>query len=323
MDIRTGIGKTGVALAAFVAFAMCLLSLLFRPVEISSLQYGLCFPSPDSWNVDSFWSWLINTWLIAVIAVILWAVNKRYNFIRTTEPALLALFLIMTASSPWFTEEINTSVILCLANVISLSIIFASYDLRNATHQMFILGFVIGTGSMFQYAFLPMAAAYFLWALYMKVLRLKETLAFLLGILCPYWIALGIGWRRFSDIHFPSFTPLFGNISDYTDFMLLLIGIGLAAGIGIIVALINFMKLYAGNSKVNAMNLCISTLGAVALISILVDYDNMPAYVITLFMCSAVQIANICSLWNPKWPWLVTVLPSVFYIAIFIGSMIF
>ena len=169
MNFKTGIGKTGVALAAIVAIAMCILSLLFKPVEVAHIQYGICLPSPDSWNIDPFWSWVINTVLIGLITLLLFLINKSYNFIRSTEPALISLFLIMTCSSPWFTEALNTSVILCLANTVCLGIIFASYDTKNATQQLFVLGLVIGIGSMFQYAFLPMACVYFLWALFMKV----------------------------------------------------------------------------------------------------------------------------------------------------------
>lgn len=322
MDLKTGIGRIGVVMAAMVAIAMCILSYLFRPVEIAPIQYGLCLPSPDSWNINSFVSWLINTISIGVIAVLLNLINRNYNFIRTTEPALTVLFMIMASSAPWFTESLNTSVIVCLANVVCMGIIFASYDTRNATQHMFILGLIVGVGSLFQYAFLPMAVVYFLWALFMKVLRAKEILAFLAGIVCPYWISLGIGWVRLSDLHFPSITPLFGNAHDHADFLLLLSGIAIAATVGFIVASINTVRLYAGNSRVYAMNLCVSTIGAASIICILVDFDNMPAYVVTLYMACAVQLANICALWNPRMPWMVTVFPSLIYIAIFIFSII-
>lgn len=322
MNVNTGIGRTGVALAAIVACAMCVLSLLFHPVEISPIQYGLCLPSPDSWDFDPFVSWIVNTGIIGLITILLWLINKGYNFIRTTEPVFFVLFMIMASSTPWFTQNLNTSVILCLANVVSLGIIFASYGSRNATQQMFLLGVVAGIGSMFQYAFLPMACVYFLWALFMKVLRLRELLAFFAGIICPYWIAIGIGWLSISEIKFPSLTPLFGITRDHSDFFFLLGGIAVAATLGFLVALINSMKLYAGNSKVNAMNICVSTLGAASVICILVDYDNMLAYVVSLYVASAAQVANICALWNPRMPWLVSVLPSALYIALFAGTML-
>lgn len=323
MDIRVGIGKSGVAIAAAVAFALCLLSFLYHPVQIQPIQYGLCLPSPDAWDFNPLGSWIVNTALIGLIAILLFLINKSYNFIKTTEPALVVVFLIMAASGPWFTQSLNTSVLLCLANVVCLGIILDSYDTTNATQELFTIGLVVGIGSMVQYAFLPMAVVYILWALYMKVLRIKETLAFLIGIVCPYWIALGIGWLHFSQLHFPSINPLFSYEKDPSDFIILLSGIAFAAVVGFILALINSMKLFAGNSKVYAMNLCMVTLGAASVIFILVDFDNIHAYVITLYLACAVQIANICALWNPRLPWLVSVLPSLFYIAAFVCCIVF
>ena len=322
MNLKVGIGKTGLALAILIAIAMCILGLEFHPVEISPIQYGICLPSPDSWGFNPVWSWLLNTFLIGLIAILLFLVNRTYNLIRTTEPALVVIFLIMACSGPWFTQELNTSVLLCLANVVCLGIIFDSYDARNATQEMFTIGVVIGFGSMVQYGFLPMAIAYILWALFMKVLRVRETLAFLAGIFCPYWIALGVGWIHFSDIHFPSINPLFTYQQDPSEFILLICAVAIAGVMGFLVTAINIMKLYAGNSKVNAMNLCVSTLGAVSVICMVVDFDNMPAYATTLFLATSVQLANICALWNPKMPWLVTFIPSMVYIAIFVCSIV-
>lgn len=322
MELKGGIGKTGVVVGTIVAFTMCLLGYLFHPVAFSPIQYGICLPSPDTWNYNDLSSWIINTIFIGIIAILLFLINKKYNFIRTTEPALVVLFMVMTASGPWFTETINTSVLLCFTNVMCLGIIFDSYDSRNATQEMFILGVVIGVGSMVQYAFIPMAMVYLIWSLLMKVFRIKETLAYGAGILCPYWIAFGSGWLSFKSLHYPSITPLFTIKEDPSEFFLLLTGVALAAIIGLMVALINSIKLYAGNSKVNAMNLCINILGGACVLCILLDFDNMHSYIITLYMACAVQLANICALWNPKREWLVTVLPSVGYLTIFICSII-
>lgn len=323
INLNKGLGITGVVMAAVVAVTMCILSLWFQSVEISSIQYGICLPSPDSWEFDKFISCLINTLLIGLIAILLYLINKTYNFVRTTEPALYAIFLIMAASGPWFTESINVSVLICLANVMCMGIIFDTYGVRNATQEMFAMGVVIGMGAMVQYAFLPLAMVFLLWALFMKVLRVKETLAYIIGIICPYWIALGVGWLHFSDFEFPSLSPLFSYREDPSKFFILLSGIAVAAAGGFILTCTNAMKLYAGNKRVNAMNLCVVATGGFATICILVDFDNIHAYVTTLYMACAVQLANICAIWNPKWPWTVTIIPSLVYITLFVLSLAF
>ena len=323
LDFRRGLGTLGVVLASIIAITMCILSYLYQPVQITPGQYGICLPSPDAWGFNSFGSWFLNMVLIGILAGMLYAINKNYNFIRTPDPALISIFLVMAASGPWFTQTINASVLLCLANVMGMGIIFDSYDSRNATQDMFILGVLVGMGAMVQYAFIPLAVVVLVWALLMKVLRIKEILAYMAGIGCPYWIALGTGWLSFSDFHFPSLSPLFSYAQDPSEFVILLVGISIAILTGFGCTLINAMKLYAGNAKINAMNLCVMVSGAMAVICILLDFDNMHAYVITLYMACAVQLANICPLFNPRWPWTVTAVPMAVYIALFVLSLVF
>lgn len=322
MGGNRGIGKEGLALAGASALAMCIISYVLKPVEIMHIQYGLCLSSPDSWQISPFISWLINTFLIGVIAFLLNLINRIYNFIKTTEPTLIAIFLLMASSSAWFTQGVNTSTLLCLVNVICLGIIFSVYDARNATQQMFVLGIAIGLGTMFQYAFLPMALVYLLWALFMKVMRIKEILAFLAGIFCPYWISLGFGWICWDDFHFPSLVSFFSETNDHTDIFLLLIGIGIAVLLGIFTTLPNSIKLYAGNSLINAMNLCVVSLGIASFICILIDYKNLLAYVMTLYLTTSIQLANFCTIWKIKNEWCVTVIPGLLFIGLFIGNIL-
>ena len=322
MHANTGIGKEGVAMAIAVAFAMSLINYLLHPVEIVPVEYGVCLDSPDYWQIPPLISWIINTVLIGIITLSIYLINRHFNFVRTTEPALPIIFLIMSCSSAWFTQNLNTSTLLCLVNVVSLGIVFGAYESNNATRQMFIMGGVLGIGSMFQYAFLPMACVYVLWAICVKVLRIKEVLAFLIGILCPYWITGGLGWVKLCDFHFPSFVTLFTTTKDHSDIFFLLLGIGIATILGVLTGLSNSMKLYAGNSQVNAMNLCITIMGLASIICILVDYENIPAYVLTLYLAVATQLANLCALWHIRNEWTVTIIPVLIYIALFVCNLV-
>lgn len=308
--------------AIAVAIAMALLVYFYRPVEFLPLSYGICLPSPDMWQIQPLVSWLINVLLIGLTTLIIYLLNKSYNFVRTTEPVLPSLFLIFSCSNPWSVQELNTSVFLCLINIVGIGIIFGSYDQRNATHQMFTIGVLWGIGSMFQYAFLPMIFVGLLWAGFMKVFRLKEILAFFGGIVCPFWIAYGFGIITFDDFHFPALVSLFDTTKDQTDIFFLLLGIGLATFSGFILWLMESFRLYAGNSRVNAMNLCITVLGGASVICMAVDYENFTSYTMTLYFTVAVQYANICALWHHiSRPWLVTAIPSFLYILLFLGTM--
>lgn len=306
-----------VPVATVFAVAMSLIAFFISPVHESPDDYGICLPSPFRWGLPEFLSWILNCLVIGTIALTLFLINKTYNFIKTTQPVLIPIFLVAACSSPWFTESLNASTLLCLINVVSIGIIFSAYDRPNATQQLFCIGFLGSLGSMFQYAFIPMIFVYFTWTIFLKICRLKETIAFGLGLVCPYWIGLGFGLLSYHDFKLPSLTPFFGNEIDYTELLLLLLATGFAAVSSSFISLINGMKLYAGNARIYAMNLCIMVLGLASIICIFIDYDNMTAYVITLFMVMAVQFANICALWSPAEPMLITLVPVVIYLILF------
>lgn len=322
MAKNIGIGKLGVAIAMALAFVMCLLSFLLPSDRVISGNFGICLPSPDLWAINPFLSWIINIGLIAIVTGGIAFLNHSFNFIRTTEPALPILFLIMTCANPWITSELSASILLVAVNVLSLSFMFKSYASRNATQDMFAVATFIGIGSMFQYSFIPFIIAYLIMAIVMKVMRIKEFLAFIIGLTAPYWVGIGLGLVPLSSFHCPEIVNLFGIYENPIEIILLLVSTGTAIFLGIMTGLTESMKLYAGNSKVNDMNFCVSILGIVCIISIIVDFHNILSYLATLYFTVAVQLANLCALWNLSHRWLVTVIPSFIFIAFFVAMII-
>ena len=187
---------------------------------------------------------------------------------------------------------------------------------------MFVTATFISIGSMFQYAFLPMAVWVLIAAVILKIFRPKEVAAFILGLLAPYWIALGFGWIHFSEFRMPEPAPLFGENIDPANLFVIMLSTGFAIFIGIAIGISNSLRIYAGNSRVNAFNSVISWLGIVCAACIIIDFNNILAYLATLYFAVAVQFANLCALWQFKHEWLVILLPSAVYILFFILFMI-
>lgn len=314
-----GIGRTGLILTVIVMVGMCVVAFLFQPPRHLTGELGFCLPSPNLWDINPVSSWLINTVLLGGVAAGGFFLNRTYNFIRSTEPVLPAMFLILTGSCPWITYHLSSSTIICVVNLLSLSVLFRAYNTRNAAQEMFTIGTFLSVGSMFQYAFLPMAPVYVVGAIIMKAFRLKECLAFLMGLVAPYWVCLGLGLIRPEWFEQPQLTNLFSDFAKASELFLLMAGVGLAIFFGFILALNNSIKLYAGNSRVNAMNLCITLLGLMCVICIVVDFSNMTAYLATFYFTVAVQVANLCALWHIRREWLVVFIPSLIYICLFMG----
>lgn len=313
-----GIEKSGMVLAAMAAAAMCALSFFMATGSRLQGGLGICLPSTNLWEIPPLWSWIINTALTATIAVGAALLNRHYNFIRSTQPVLPALFVVLAASNPWATSYLSSSTIVCAVNLLAISIMFSCFRLCNATQQLFVVATLISVGSMFQYAFIPYILAYVASAIQMKAFRIKEFLAMGMGLIAPYWVGIGLGLVRLDSFSMPEITNLFNGFAHASDIFTLLLSAVVAIFLGLILGLNNSIKLYAGNSRVNSMNLTISLVGVVSIICIIIDFSNMMAYLTTLYLTVAVQVANLGALWHFKREWLLTFIPGVIYIVFFV-----
>lgn len=317
-----GIGKTGLVLAVMAMIAMTAVSFVFRPEMRISGELGICMPSPNLWDINPVSSWIINTVLLGAIAAGGFFLNRTHNFIRSTQPVLPAMFLVLAGSNPWLNYYLSSSTLICAVNLMALSVLFGEYNSRNATQPMFVIGTFISIGSMFQYAMLPMTVAYILGAIIMKSFRIKEFLALMMGLLAPYWVGVGLGLISPDAFEVPDITNLFSDFAKASEIFVMALSVGIAIFFGGLLAMNNSIKLYAGNSRVNALNMTVTLLGLVCSVCIIVDFSNMLAYLGTLYFYVAVQVANLCALWKMRKEWLAVLIPGVIYIGFFLAMIL-
>lgn len=322
MTPNKGIGKLGLMLAVIAMLAMTATSFVFGPELKVGGDLGICLPSPNNWDINPVSSWMINTVLIGAIAAGSFFLNRTHNFIRSTQPVLPAMFLVLAGSNPWLNGYLSSSTLMCAVNLLSLSVLFGEYKSRNATQQMFAIGTFMSVGSMFQYGFIPMTLTYLIGGIVMKAFRFKEFLALGMGLVAPYWVGVGFGLIKPEWFRVPEFSYIMSESVQSSDILLLALSVGLASFVGILLALNNSIKLYAGNSRVNALNMTITIMGAVSIICICVDFSNMFAYLGTLYFTVSVQIANLCALWRFRREWLIVLVPAVIYIGFFVAMIL-
>lgn len=317
MNRIKGFGKQGMALAVILTGVMTVCTHFFIPASIDSSNCGLCLPSPDLWQLPTGLSWALNMFLLAVMAAGLYHLNRHFNFIRTSQPVFVALFLILVASNPWISGELCASMLVCFVNLVSTTILLGCYRQRNATQQMFVIATFISIGSMCQYAFLPYIIAYVAAALVMKSFRFKELIAFGMGLAAPYWILLGFGVVDPAWFRMPELKSVSAVCNGSPDTAVMVFSVGVAVFLEVMFAINNSLKLYAGNSKVNAMNLAVIFMGLVSAVFIIVDFSNMEAYLATLFLSLAVQVGNLCALWKFRNEWAVAAVPALVYMVFY------
>ena len=298
MGNRDTMGKKGFAGAIATAILMSATSFLAgAPIPLQT-EAGLCLPSPGAWNIMPPLSWAITLLLLLGITGSIYILNKNYAFVPGNDMTLPGLLAVMSFSCPWVAGTLNSSTILLAANTAILSIAFTCFKQRNATRELFSIATILSLGTMVQYAFIFMIPAYIAIAASLKCLRFKETIAFILGLVAPYWVGVGLGIIPLSDFSLPDISGLFSGIEAKRSMLAGLTACAATALGALVGGLYNSVKLYAGNSQRRLYNICFNILGVLCAVCMVIDFDNMPAYIGTLYLVAAVQFADIFALHN-------------------------
>ena len=308
----------GLVLAIMLAVAMSATDFFIGSSHRLEGELGICMPSPNLWVIPQIASWAVNLTLILGIGIVLHFFNKTYNFVSSTDTVLSAAFIVLCSSNAWINGTINSSVIMAAAQLLCLAPLFNSYRSSNASQQLFLVGTVLSLGSMFQYAFIFFIPAYLLIALTLKCLDFRGFIAMLMGIIAPYWVGVGLGLITPESFRLPTLTNLFWGFDSRQALITGMLNCAVTFLIFLLFFLSNAVRLYAGNTRRRLMNNAISVLGFVAMICAVFDFDNLSVYMGTLYLATALQIANFFALHNIRygrtWVFIITMI----YVASFV-----
>ena len=139
-----------------------------------------------------------------------------------------------------------------------------------------------------------------------------------MGIIAPYWVGVGLGIISLEQFRMPTFTNLFDGYATKSGLFFGLLNVAVTVVTGLILALNNSVKLYAGNTQKRLYNTVINVLGLVCAACMVIDFNNMVAYMTTVYMITAVQLANLFALWNIQYGtrWILSI--SALYILGFV-----
>lgn len=302
----------------FVAVALAVTTCYLHPAYPAGGDFGLCLPSPNRWNLLPVWNGIINGVLLVSYSLWIWFFNKRYNFVKSTDYTLPSLFILFTATNPLCIERLSTSTLLLGFWLLTFSVLFGCYRQRNATQELFLVATFLAIGSMFDYSFLVCAPMVIIAAIMLKAMGIKELMAFIMGLVAPYWIALGFGWLTPADFHIPQFSNYLNGPLLPAEVLTMGVGLGLLWICAAICALNTVVKLYAGNPKPRTFNYIIYLAGIYLPLCIIADSGHLSAYLDTLYFCIAVMVANFLTLFNVTrpalWVWIIAGLSIAYWV---------
>lgn len=285
-----------------IASVLLILTLIYFPPIATMGDLGLCLPSPNQWEIARWAGWLIDTALIFLSAFVMAAANKKYNFIPEADPIMSTGLLLLLACNCISTATLSTSTMLLFINVLSLFVLMSTYEQRNATQEFFILGTLPAIGAMFQYAFIMMVPVYIGGGLLMKSFRFRELVAYIFGLLAPYWIAIGLGIVSPLAFRLPDSLIVFSREAVEGDIFLTLIAAGIMGVTGAVFSLYNGVRLFSRNSRLRCMHMTFNLMGYATIVAIIFDFNNFIAYFGTLALWMAIELATLLHLYNARRP---------------------
>lgn len=282
---------------AIVSAMMCAAGFFFIKPQSGISDFGLVFPSPECWQMTDSLGELINFVIIFICAPLCYLINKTFSLLKSSLPYWGLFYLPLMCANPMASGHITGNVLVLPVTLIMVPVLFSSYKSYNATRSVFFTSTCISVGSMFQQAFLPMFVALVLSCAACQILRFKEFMAMILGLIAPYWVLFGFGVITIDSFHVPDITPIFSaEITPRLFYML--VGYGIMLALTLLLALNNGMKLYAGNAQIRSYNNIINIFGLTAVAAMIFDTNNITAYTGVLNLWVALQFGNLFTLWH-------------------------
>lgn len=315
---RHVMGKEGMTLALAAALAMAAVAFFCAAPQSLGGDMGICLPSPNRWGMTPPGGWIFNLSALLVATVTLYFFNKQFTVVQGSDTVLTGMFIFTACSNVWVSGILTSSGIMALANLICLSVLFGCWQKHNATQEMFLIATILAVGSMFQYAFIFMTPVYLLGAMMLKCFNFRCLVAYLMGLAAPYWVAVGLGIVSVDAFTMPTFTNLFDGFASRSGLLVGMLNVAVTAFIGLILAFNNGVRLYAGNTQRRLYNMVVDLLGVACVMCMLLDFNNMVAYMATLYMITAFQLANLFALWHVHRGGLWLFMLSLLYVAAYL-----
>lgn len=252
---------------------------------------GFALRSANEWLPAGWPDFLAAMAANVSLGLVLLAINKFFNILRSMTALYLTLLAVMLLSTPSAAVQLYTGPVLALALGGALLLLFDSYGGHFPAYRVFIVMATFSFLAATQYCFALYIPALLIACSQMRILNRHSAVAALLGIITPWWIMFGFGFISPQDIEMPDFRSLFG-VPDYSGMILMLASAGFTVLLLITVMLLNFFTTIAYNARNRAMNGAVTIVALFTVAAILIDYNNTASYLPALYCCTALQAAH-------------------------------
>lgn len=282
--------KSMVAVAGILMLAAARIAFQSDEVTYFAFDRGLVLRSANLWISSRWLTMVINTGLLLATALMWMLLVQFFNPFRamTTLPA--SFFLIMMLSVPDLTDQLYTGTMLSAVLPVCLALLWSSFADIGRLRHIFLLFFILSGLAMTQYCFLIYIPVFIIGCVQMRLFSLRTVIACVVGLVTPWWIALGLGLVTPDDFHKPEMTGFFTTF-DAGDILNVILVSTITLVLFVLAWIANLVNVIKLNVSLRAFNGSISLLAVFTVIAGLADFTNSAIYLPTLMLLTSYQLS--------------------------------
>lgn len=183
--------------------------------------------------------------------------------------------------------------------VLASMLLLGCYNRPKQVRSIFLTFFMVSGGALAQVAFVAYLSALLVGMMQMRVFRLKGLLAAILGTVAPWWTLWCFGIMEMPHPSW-SLSMTFLDSMPRAALIHLLVSVGVTMILGIGLTAVNLLRIMSLNSRTRSMNGWLVTLGIFTTVMLLLDSDNIAAYVTMLNLLAAFQVGSFMQIYAGK-----------------------
>ena len=260
-------------------------------VSVHDLPVGVCNASISVINIQGFVAWLLNFIGILGVALLLPLLNKDYSFVRSVTYVFSSTYMLMGIACPYMLVGLSDGVIMCLVTLFAAGLLFGIYQSRLPQRRVFLISVILSVCCMYNYTYVYLIPVFFVGFLQMRAMSIRSVLAMILGLITPFWIALGMGLIDFSDFQPPRWETMWSEV-DWLQSGVVILTMATTAFFTIVLLVRNVLQIINYKMQIRAYNGFFLVLTVFTMFTMLVDYGNIFTYLPMLNLCFAIQMAH-------------------------------
>lgn len=296
-------------------------SFFHSAVEPLETDFGIWIKSPQLWMADyPVWNFLCNIMGCFICALLMVAINRTFNLLRTVSDIFVGIFFVFQAAIPASMAVFSGGVILVSIVLVSMMMFFSIYHKPFVTQRIFLIFFLSAFGFLWEYGFLFYILLFLVECSQMRILSFRGLLAIIMGLVTPFWILWGFGWISFDAVNPYSFSGFF-DFSRFNAQPPVVICLVITLFIGLIAGIMNTLKVISFNNQSRAFFSFLSAIGILSGILCVIDNANLMFYLPLLYCITAMQVSMYMRLYDKTRAYIIFPLILLFCSLIYLWSL--